>query len=364
MPRILALQALPLNIRLRSALTWGKGHELRQLEHVLLRVQLDDGTLGFAEAPPRPSIYGETVASIRAVLAEQLAPLLLGQSVRSFADVAALSSRMDMTKNNHCAKGALDMALHQALATSRGQALSSYLGSSSRHIRLSSIVSTGSAATVCTDVAATYDAGLRVFKVKIGRDLERECELLKALLATFPGAQFYVDANETLAEGEAAALLQRLHDLGVLFCEEPLPVQQIGQRRRLRQACTMPLIADDSAFTLPELQREIDFCTFDILNIKPARSGFSQSRAMLELALAAGKSVMVGSQASSLLGCLHAAVLAGQPGVACPSECSFYLKTRAALDDAPPIVDGDMALPAVDASLARLQAQLARQYPA
>ena len=38
------------------------------------------------------------------------------------------------------------------------------------------------------------------------------------------------------------------------------------------------------------------------------------------------KSAMVGSQASSLLGCMQAAAFAGREAVDCPSECSFYLK--------------------------------------
>ncbi|MEZ4584071.1 MAG: hypothetical protein R3A10_20950 [Caldilineaceae bacterium] len=44
------------------------------MRHVLVRVFLRDGSSGVAEAPPRPTIYGETVASIRAVIEEELAP--------------------------------------------------------------------------------------------------------------------------------------------------------------------------------------------------------------------------------------------------------------------------------------------------
>jgi L-alanine-DL-glutamate epimerase-like enolase superfamily enzyme len=88
----------------------------------------------------------------------------------------------------------------------------------------------------------------------------------------------------------------------------------------------MPLIADDSAFTLPEFEREMAFDTFDILNIKTARNGFSEAGAMLRLAQAANKGVMVGSQAGSLIGCLHALLFAAQDGVEYPTEATFFLK--------------------------------------
>ena len=107
-----------------------------------------------------------------------------------------------------------------------------------------------------------------------------------------------------------------------------------------------------------ELERELAFDTFDILNIKTARTGFSRSREMLQTCASAGKDVMVGSQASSLLGCLHAAIFAGYREINCASECSFYLQTEADQRLAPAIEDGYMRLDMAEASLNQLQAQL------
>ena len=78
MPAIARIDAAPYNIPLKGSLTWGSGHELRHLAHVLIRVELADGAQGIAEATPRPSIYGETQASILHIVDEHLAPPLLG----------------------------------------------------------------------------------------------------------------------------------------------------------------------------------------------------------------------------------------------------------------------------------------------
>ncbi len=358
MPKIVRIDAAPCDIPLKSPLTWGGGHELRQLTHVLIRVELDDGALGFAEATPRPSIYGETQASILHIVDELLAPELLGAEIDSFATVAALSARLALIKHNNTAKGALDMALHQVLSMSQGRPLTSYLGAARERIRLSAIVSTGGLDAVMADVGEAYDAGLRVFKVKIGRDIAAEIKTCRLLNEEYPTAKFYVDANETLDSGSAAALLNQLHELGVLYCEEALPIHLLRERRQLRRDCRMPIIADDSAFTIADLDREIAFETFDILNIKTARTGFSSSLQMLDRCVEAGLDAMVGSQAGSLLGCLQAAAFAGRAAVTCASECSFYLKTDADLSLAPPIVDGWLALDDVERSLVRLQEAL------
>ena len=358
MPRIKKITSRPYSIPLKGALKWGQVHELKRLEHVLIRVELSDGAVGIAEAVPRPMIYGETQTSIIEIVDRHLAPLLMGQAADSMAAVQALSARMELIKNNNTAKGALDMALHQAVAKHQGMALGEYLGSSRHQIQLSYIVSTGAAAEVHTDVECAYHAGVRIFKVKIGKDIRQETDTIRQLGAQFPAARFYVDANQTLAGQNAAAVLNRLLALGVLHCEEALPVHRITARRQLRQQSRMPLIADDSAFTYHDLERELEFDTFDILNIKTARTGFSQSMRMLALCARYGKSAMVGSQASSLLGCLHAAIFAGRAEVDCASECSFFLKTDADLARAPKIADGWMSLDSVQKAIDHLLLEL------
>jgi L-alanine-DL-glutamate epimerase-like enolase superfamily enzyme len=113
----------------------------------------------------------------------------------------------------------------------------------------------------------------------------------------------------------------------------------------LRAEQHLPIIADDSAFTLRDLQRELAFDTFDILNIKTARTGFTESAAMLTLARRANKGVMIGSQASAGLGTQQAALFAALPGIDHPSELSFPLKLRADILDRPlPIVDGYLSI--------------------
>ncbi|MEL6149366.1 MAG: enolase C-terminal domain-like protein, partial [Chloroflexota bacterium] len=182
-----------------------------------------------------------------------------------------------------------------------------------------------------------YNAGVRVLKVKTGKDFEREYDLIRQIRTAWPGMDCYIDANETYTLDTAPETLAAFAELGVLYCEEPLPVHHLRERAAVRAADVLPIIGDDSCFTPADLDRELDFDTFDILNIKPPRNGFTDGLAMAQRALSAGKGVMMGSQASSILGCIHTLMLAGVDGVAHPSEGTFWLK-----------VDDEAALPVVD----------------
>ncbi len=173
-----------------------------------------------------------------------------------------------------------------------------------------------------------FESGVSVFKIKVGRNATHDEAVVKALQTEFAGEDvlLYADANEGLEAKTATKDLERLANLGIAYIEEPLPVRQLKARAQLKAENVLPIIADDSCFSLLDLERELDFDTFDILNIKTARTGYSESQKMLELALQANKGVMIGSQASAGLGTIHAALFASQSGIDYPSELSFPLK--------------------------------------
>lgn len=334
MPKVTFVETRPIELALKSALRWGKSGELMKLEHVLVSVFDDAGNVGVAEAPVRPTIYGETVSSIRAVVREQLGPGLVGLKT---ADVAAQHEVLARMPNNHCAKGALDTALCELRAKASGRSLLEAERGETERIAVSFILGIAELETMLAEAEHRFGQGVRVFKVKVGRNAAHDAQILGALQHTFAGADvtLYADANESMAPETAPHDLEKLRELGVAYVEEPLPVHLLKERAALRQAEILPIIADDSCFTLPELESELAFDTFDILNIKTARTGFTGSEQMLELAKNAGKGVMVGSQASAGLGTLHAAIFSSKAGVTHPCELSFPLKLEADILNAP-----------------------------
>ena len=327
MARIARINTHPFRLKLKGDLQWGKGSRLEALEHVLVRVVTDEGAEGVAEAPARPTIYGETVQSIEAIIKYHLAPQLIGLDCM---DEAGVEPTLKRVANNHAARGALDIALHEARAKSQGTSLwESYRGPRDE-VRVSFILGIGEVKTMLAEARAIYEQGVRVFKIKVGRNTAHDKQVVEALNTEFAGTDvtLYADANEGLMPETAAQELERLAKLGIAYVEEPLPVELIKERAALKKAQVMPIIADDSCFTLRDLQRELSFDTFDILNIKPARTGYTDSLRMLELASNAGKGVMLGSQASAGLGTMHTAILASDARVTHPSELSFPLKLK------------------------------------
>ena len=352
-------------LRLKRALRWGRGQKLAQPVHVLVCVELADGARGIAEAPPRPGIYGETASTICAIIEEELAPRLVGRSAGGREDLARLQRALGAIRNNHTARGALDLALHGALAQSRGTRLARLVGATKPGIAVSSIVGSGTREAMLEEALEAVAAGVRVLKVKVGGDFGSELETLHLLRECCgPGVTLYVDANEGFTAENARERLEQMAEAGARWCEEPLPVTQLGERARLRAESPVPLIADDSAFTPAELERELAQDSFDILNLKTARNGYSEAGAMEAAALARGKGVMVGSQAGSLAGCLHALLYGAREGVAYPVEGSFYLRIEGEFEGLLEIEEGVVGLAQVERALGEVEAELLRRFAA
>jgi L-Ala-D/L-Glu epimerase len=132
-PNLHITQIKPTIFRLpmHGELRWGKASTLAEARHVLVQVTLNDGSSGYAEAPPRPTIYGETVYSITSIIEHELAPRVVG------VPLAQVQWKLHEIKYNHTAKGAIDMALHDALAQAQGISLAEQLGVTAERVKVS-----------------------------------------------------------------------------------------------------------------------------------------------------------------------------------------------------------------------------------
>ncbi|TFU26078.1 enolase C-terminal domain-like protein [Thermus tengchongensis] len=336
MATIKDLRLIPFRIPLKAPLRWGKASEMAALEHALLEVELSDGALGRAEVAIRPTIYGETLGSVRAGL-EYLRPRLLGLEAD---DQEAIRAVLEGFPCNYALKGALDTALWEAWARSEGEELHQVLKPAKHRVRVAYLLGMASEEEMLADARMAYGAGVRVFKVKVGRDLEGDTRRIARLKEAFPDAELYADANETLSPKDAERYLLAWKELGLLYVEEPLPIEEVEARRKLREKKILPLIADDSAMTPKDLRRELTLDTFDVLNLKPARTGITWTLEMLSLVREKGKRAMVGSQAQSSFGAYQSALLAFQQGVTEPNELAFHLKAEGGFLDFPTFRQG------------------------
>ncbi len=283
--KIVKIEAIPFAIPYRKPLRFASG-EVHTADHVLVRVHSDDGVIGIAEAPPRPYTYGETQASIVAVIEQVFAPELVGLSL---LDREVMHARLGRTVGNPAAKAALDMAAWDALGRTLDLPVTQLLGGWTDRMRVAHMVGFAPEAEMVAEaerVRARY--GITTFKVKVGRrPVELDVDACRALRAALgPQVELYVDGNRGWTPSEAARALRAMADLDLTLAEELCPADDVLGRRWLVGQTTVPTVADESATTPGEVTRELLGGSATMISIKTARTGFGTSQRILHQARA------------------------------------------------------------------------------
>src|SRR5471030_3055712 len=101
------------------------GEEVRQADNVLVRIETDDGFVGWGEAASAPVMTGDTLESIVSAV-HYLEPTLRG---REPADIVGALIAMDgRMYGNHGAKAAIEIALHDLSGRAAGKPVHALLG--------------------------------------------------------------------------------------------------------------------------------------------------------------------------------------------------------------------------------------------
>lgn len=280
-----------------------------QVVSVAIRLTTDDGMTGYGEAPQIWRVTGESQASAEACVLGPLADALLGfaLSAESVPEVHRLLA--GTVAGNTGARAACEVAAIDLVARASGQGLAAYLGSSADAVATDITI----AATVTDPAAERVPAGFRAAKIKVGLDPADVQRVIRIHDAAGDGVRIRVDANQAWDLEVATAALERWERSGVSleFVEQPLPAWDLRGHAELRRRTPVPVLLDESVFSVHDLDRAVDADAADAVNIKLAKCG--GIFAGLEIARLARRSelgLMVGSMMESELGVSAAAALA------------------------------------------------------
>lgn len=301
--KIQRLEAIPYAIPYTHPLRFASG-EVHTADHVLIRLHTDTGVIGMADAPPRPYTYGETQASIIAVVQDIFAPQLVGLDVFDRAKIRAV---MDRTINNQVAKGAVDIAVWDAIGQLLGTSVHKLLGGFTDSMRVSHMLGFKPAQELLDEALRFGEQyGITTFKLKVGRrplslDIEA-CHVLREGLGE--EVEIYLDANRGWSANEAMEVLRRTEGLGLTMLEEPCDAKEAISRRRLVEHSPIPIVADESVPTAGDASRELLSGGANAICIKTARSGFTEATEILGLCTGLGVDVTMGNQIDTQVGSL------------------------------------------------------------
>ncbi|WP_255947954.1 mandelate racemase/muconate lactonizing enzyme family protein [Streptomyces odontomachi] len=267
-----------------------------ELVSLVVEVESADGHRGYGEASPMTAFTGDTMAGLRAAIAEHLAPALDG---RDPLDLAGAHVAMDTAiRGQHLAKAALDMALHDLAGRTAGWPVHLLLGGRIREsVPTAWVVGLGTLEEMAAEAVEFAGKGFVHIKLKGGVDPALDVELVRLVRAALPaGVELSLDANEGYDSTSAARTLRAMADAGLDLIEQPLPHWDVAGLAALRGRVGVRVMADESMQSLHGALELIRRGAVDVLNIKILKvGGLYRARQIAALAEAAGLAVKIGT---------------------------------------------------------------------
>jgi o-succinylbenzoate synthase len=225
---------------------------------LLLRIEGDDGVVGFGEAAPFEPYDG----------------MPLEQVANALANGAALADDAPPQ-----ARAAEEMARLDLEARRAGRPLGE---PGAEAIAVNHTLPAGPPDEIAAAAREGVRAGYSCFKVKVGLpdDAERVAAVREAI-GSWPALR--VDANGAWSVAEAVERLPAIAEHDIELVEQPCPT--LAELAEVRRELRLPIAADESVATLGDLEAAVEARACDAVNVKLAVSGgFTAARETLRAA--------------------------------------------------------------------------------
>ncbi|MEP7030436.1 MAG: enolase C-terminal domain-like protein, partial [Pseudolabrys sp.] len=232
------------------------GETISRADNVLVRIEADNGMVGWGEAASAPVMTGDTLESLVSAV-HYLEPVLLG---RDIADIEGAFAAMDgRMYGNHGAKGAIEIALHDVSGRETQQPVYALLGPKLRNrMALLGVIAGGDFDSDLRDAEKKKAAGVVAYKIKVGvgsaaDDAARTRAICKIL---GPGLLISADANQGFSVEQAIEYVRAVQGSGLDFFEQPVAADNLaGMAAVAAVADKIAIGADEGIHSLGDISR-------------------------------------------------------------------------------------------------------------
>ena len=268
-----------------------------------VRISTDTGVRGLGSASPAEEVTGESIAACENALRQDNIGWLEG---RDPCQLASYCRRLAPTMiGTPAARLAVETALHDLFCRHLGIPLVDLFGQC--HTSLPTSITIGIKPTIDEALAEADEylaRGFIALKLKIGRDMQQDRELLTKLREHCgPDISIRVDANRGYSLQETSKLWPLVDDLDIELVEQPVDIEEFNRLSDLNDDQRRIIAADESLVDDRDALRLIHPPRpSGIFNIKLMKcGGLTTALTIAELARLAGLDLMWGCMDESVI---------------------------------------------------------------
>ncbi|MDB5809585.1 MAG: hypothetical protein JWN94_1707 [Betaproteobacteria bacterium] len=224
-------------------------------DNVVVRIETDDGHIGWGEAASAPTMTGETMESMT-IAVRYMAPALSGCEL---GEIARATSLMDAAMyGNNAAKAAIEMAWHDALGRALGKPVYALFGARRRdRVPALWMLGTGNADDDVQQAKDKLAAGYAAFKIKVGVDTPEADALRTRRICAALGTDNLVsaDANQGYSREQALTYVDAVAATSLNFLEQPVRGTDLDSMAKVAVASRVPIGFDEGVHSIADIAR-------------------------------------------------------------------------------------------------------------
>lgn len=316
--RIEAVELIQIGLRLKEPFQASIG--VKHDRPLILAKVMAEGVTGWGEVScfDTPTYNYETLETAWHVLKDFCVPELLGKSID---DPTQVPSMYGWVRGHNFAKAAVENAVWDAYARTKGVPLSQLLGGVKDRIDVGvSIGIQKSPADLVKVVERFAQQGYKRMKIKIGPG--HDVEEMQTVRRALPHVPVMADANSAYTLNDVD-IFKAMDELGLMMFEQPLEHDDIIDHAQLQRVLKTSVCLDESIHTAEDARKALELGSCRIINIKVGRvGGLTASKAIHDLMHSKGLPVWCGGMFESGVGRAINIHMTAMPGFTLPGDTS------------------------------------------
>ena len=268
------IEKIPLKTPFVTAL-----RRVENVEFVRVKVESVSGNISCGEAPATKAVTGEDIESITEAI-DRCKSKIIACTPHEAIDIL---HSLDMGSS---AKASLDMALYN------------FINPMDRELKTKTAItiSLGDVSKMLIDANIAYTKQNNILKLKFSKDIDHAIEVTRKIKNQNPKATILVDANQAWNYEESINYIDAIKDIDIELIEQPVKKDELDDLKKITKYSNIPIVADESCFTLDDVKNVLETKSADIINIKLMKcGGVTKAIEILEYCRYKNVPVMMGS---------------------------------------------------------------------
>ncbi len=264
---------------------------------------------GYGSAPATLAVTGDTLETIYDDLDKNVNPAFLEYDLCDYEKTFTKLSQLAISKS---AQTAMDIALHDLFSRQAKLPLFEYLQGKQRALKTLYTISVNTPSKMLSQALTAFESGFEKLKVKLDAKPELNIQRIRLLHEKLPKAELFLDINQAFTVEQTLNFMQTIKDIPITLLEQPLPASNLEGMKLLTASNQVPILADESVFSLADAKQLIKEKASHYINVKLRKcGGIYEARKILDLCQKHDLQCMMGSMLEggiSVTAALHLAL--------------------------------------------------------